>query len=66
LNCDKALHDLQWKPVLEFEHTAALTAKWYDVFYNQPEKDLLEYTIAQINEYTEAASVKELEWTKSR
>ena len=66
LNCDKALHDLQWKPVLDFEHTAALTAKWYDVFYNQPEQDLLAYTITQINEYTEAASVKELEWTKSK
>jgi CDP-glucose 4,6-dehydratase len=64
LNCDKALHDLQWKPVLDFEYTAALTAKWYDVYYNQPGKDLLDFTISQINEYTSVAKEKELEWTK--
>ena len=36
LNCDKALHILNWHAVLDFEETVALTADWYRAFYADP------------------------------
>ena len=50
LNCDKALHHLQWQAVLNFEETAKLTTEWYQYYYNES-KNIRDYTIFQINEY---------------
>ena len=33
LCCDKALHQLQWWPLLSIAENAALTAAWYRGFY---------------------------------
>jgi len=35
LNCDKALHFLNWKPSLNFQETIKLTSEWYKAYYNQ-------------------------------
>jgi CDP-glucose 4,6-dehydratase len=64
LNCDKALHDLKWKPVLGFADAARLTASWYDVFYNQKEKDLYGFTLAQIAEYAAIAKKTDTVWAQ--
>lgn len=62
LNCDKALFYLQWKPVLNFEETATFTGNWYNKFYNKKGENLYEYTIKQIEEYTNKAKEKNLAW----
>ena len=51
LNCDKALHHLNWKPILEFSKTIKLTSDWYKEFYNG--FDILKTTERQISEYNE-------------
>ena len=33
LNCDKALHLLNWKSTLNFNQTAKWTAEWYKNYY---------------------------------
>jgi len=52
LNCDKALHFLKWRAVLDFEETVALTADWYRAFYDSPE-NISELTNIQISNYAE-------------
>jgi len=61
LNCDKALFQLQWKPVLNFKQTAFFTSKWYDNYYNN-EIDLYDFTENQIDEYYELAKIKSISW----
>jgi CDP-glucose 4,6-dehydratase len=63
LNCDKALHELSWKPALRFEDAARLTATWYDKYYHQGTEGLYEYTLDQIQEYTDAAIKLGIAWT---
>ena len=65
LNCDKALFYLQWKPVLEFVQTAEFTGSWYNNYYNNNCRsgELFDYTVKQINEYTELGRQKEIAWT---
>jgi CDP-glucose 4,6-dehydratase len=64
LNCDKALHLLQWFPVLDFKHTAEFTALWYKHYYeNSNAVDLYKFTSGQIDQYTALAKAKEIQWT---
>lgn len=51
LNCDKALHYLNWHALLNFQETVALTAEWYKAYYDDPlsiksitEKQILDYS----------------------
>ena len=55
LNCDKALHFLKWHAVLNFEETVALTADWYQAYYDDP-SSISEVTSKQISEYSEKLS----------
>lgn len=64
LNCDKALHDLKWKPVLGFSDAARFTASWYNIYYHNKEKDLYDYTLSQIGEYATIARKINTEWTR--
>ena len=51
LNCDKALHFLNWHALLNFEETVALTADWYRAFYERPD-EISSITENQISEYS--------------
>ena len=51
LNCDKALHFLNWHALLNFEETVALTANWYRTFYENPDAITGE-TKKQISDYS--------------
>jgi CDP-glucose 4,6-dehydratase len=62
LNCDKALHYLQWKPTLDFSSTTRLTGEWYNHYYNDAKKDISVYTLKQIEEYVETAREKFIAW----
>ena len=55
LNCDKALHFLNWHAVLDFEETVGLTADWYRSFYADP-SSIQGVTHDQINDYAKKLS----------
>ena len=65
LNCDKALFDLKWHSVWNFEETIFETVKWYKDFYDQNIKNYNTYeqTLQQINNYVEKAQKLNLEWS---
>ena len=63
LNCDKALSDLNWTSNLNFEETVRMTIEWYKAFYEGDEGLMYDFTISQINEYSEIAQLRNLSWT---
>ena len=65
LNCDKALHDLVWKPTLNFTETAQFTTEWYNQFYKGiSAEQVFELTRQQITQYSEIARQKGHLWSK--
>lgn len=63
LNCDKALHQLHWQPVLTFDLTSKYTSLWYNEFYQRKSKsNMYEFTLKQIKQYCKAASKNNLSW----
>jgi CDP-glucose 4,6-dehydratase len=63
LNCDKALHELNWVPALDFEETIQFTAEWYNRFY-QKNQSMVDFTSNQINDYISIAKSKKLTWVE--
>jgi CDP-glucose 4,6-dehydratase len=61
LNCDKALHEMNWKAVMDFEETISMTAEWYKSFYLNP-TTILDLTNSQLEKYTELAKSRGLDW----
>lgn len=55
LNCDKALHFLNWHAILDFEETVGLTADWYSSFYADP-SSIKDVTHNQISDYAKKLS----------
>lgn len=55
LNCDRALHYLNWKPTLNFNQTVEFTASWYNSFYNKKDVNMFDYTNNQIMRYVTIA-----------
>ena len=54
LSCDKALHRLDWRAVLQFPETVSLTIDWYRTLHERDE-DLHQITTDQIEHYTRLA-----------
>lgn len=63
LNCDKALAELSWQAVLNFETTVAMTINWYKEFY-QNNGNMFGFTVKQINLYCDIAESKNQLWAK--
>lgn len=63
LNCDKALHQLQWRAVLGFEDTVRMTAEWYRGYYQHPGQ-VAATTRAQIESYWAEARQQGLSWAQ--
>ncbi|MDP3651348.1 MAG: CDP-glucose 4,6-dehydratase [Rhodoferax sp.] len=61
LNCDKALHYLHWRAVMNFEDTVRMTAEWYRVYYQQ-QSQVAATTRLQIDAYTAYAKQQGLAW----
>lgn len=61
LNCDKALHQLQWRSTLSFTDTVRFTAEWYRSYYDKVASPY-ELTLSQIKEYTSLAHQQGLSW----
>ena len=51
LNCDKALHKLSWKSVLNFEETAIWTGRWYKTYYEKGKEEAISLSKKQIFDY---------------
>lgn len=63
LNCDKALHLLNWSPVLDFSETIRMTGEWYQGFYGKKSSSIAKITSKQIEGYVEMATQLNLAWT---
>jgi CDP-glucose 4,6-dehydratase len=62
LNCDKALFQLKWLPTLNYKRLIKFTGSWYYNFYKE-QKNMLNYTLNQVDKYEQIASDKGLQWT---
>jgi CDP-glucose 4,6-dehydratase len=62
LNCDKAFIYLKWQANLDYKDTIKFTSEWYYDFY-KTDKNILDTTLDQINEYENIAKQKVLKWT---
>tara|TARA_Y100001935_G_C17311792_1_gene517194 strand:- start:3843 stop:4943 length:1101 start_codon:yes stop_codon:yes gene_type:complete len=56
LNCDKALHLLNWKSTLNFNQTAKWTAEWYKNYYSVSVQEALNCTNNQIDNFVSLAA----------
>lgn len=63
LNCDKALHYLNWHAVMGFEDTVRMTAEWYRAYYQEPAR-IAAVTQFQIEAYTSIAQTQGLTWAQ--
>ena len=61
LNCDKALHYLNWHAILNFQQTVQMTAEWYRSFYENP-LTIRQTTYDQIEDFVNIAKNKEILW----
>jgi len=65
LNCDKSLFDLQWRSALQFEETVQMTVEWYKTYYQNQEQSMYDFTINQIELYTNTARIKGVSWASN-
>ncbi len=64
LNCDKALHLLKWKTVMNFKETAEMTTNWYRNYYSNDNKNMWQITSSQIDQYTKLSFDRGNLWAK--
>ncbi len=62
LNCDKALFDLKWRSVLQFEETVKMTVEWYKKYYQDQSISMQDFTLFQIGEYMKLARSRQIVW----
>lgn len=62
LNCDKALHYLQWRATWDFDATVRETALWYRHYYGKPSKSIINFSLGQIAAYVQAAKSQGVAW----
>jgi|TARA_B100000315_G_scaffold35029_1_gene29698 CDP-glucose 4,6-dehydratase len=62
LSCDKALRQLDWHAVMQFPSTVTLTIDWYRA-WQEAEVDIHDFTINQIEQYTDIASTAGVAWS---
>ena len=63
---DKALKFLDWHAVLSFSDTIKMAADWYENYYkvNNKNKNMLDFTIGQIENYISKAQKLHLPWAE--
>jgi len=65
LNCDKALHDLNWRSTLSFEQTVKMTVEWYKYYYQKPNHSTYDFTVQQIANFVDTANSKSILWAQN-
>ena len=63
LNCDKALHYLNWQTILSFKETVRMTAEWYCSYYENC-STIRDVTLSHIREYESYTRDKEMRWAQ--
>jgi CDP-glucose 4,6-dehydratase len=63
LDCAKAAAQIQWKPVWHFEETIAYTTNWYKDYYSNPNLNIQERSLVDLNKYIADAKAKGLHWS---
>lgn len=63
LNCDKALHYLNWHAAMDFRSTVRMTTQWYKAYYQNP-KTISSITKEQIATYSAIAKNAGLTWAQ--
>jgi CDP-glucose 4,6-dehydratase len=63
LCCDRALAELQWRPVLSFAECVQFTVDWYRDYYADP-TGAASRTLAQIRDYERLAGERGLGWAQ--
>lgn len=61
LCCDKAFHNLGWKPTLNYRETVKFTVDWYWKYYSL-NKNVFNITLKQIEDYIQLASERGQVW----
>ena len=65
LNCDKALHLLDWRSTWDFDKTVINTISWYKSYFeNNKHEIVFELTLNQIKAFCESARLKNIYWAK--
>jgi CDP-glucose 4,6-dehydratase len=64
LSCDKAHALLPWQAILTFEENIQRTVQWYKHFYDFSEKNLFQFCVHQISEYTSLAAQRGQVWAR--
>jgi CDP-glucose 4,6-dehydratase len=64
LNCDKALHLLDWHAVMNFDQTVEFTTEWFKNYYGHSNK-MKDFTMEQIQKYREIAKKQGMSWVKA-
>ena len=63
LNCDKALTDLAWRPVWNYDETVKLTGEWYARYQRGEKAESI--TMNQIAQYVSCAAERKICWVDS-
>lgn len=64
LNCDKALHELGWQAVWNFDDTVRETALWYKNFYENQTGSIAEFSLQQVAKYVKSARLRAMAWAQ--
>lgn len=64
LNCDKALHILNWRSIWDFNATIRETAVWYKTYYSNLNNSMAEISLSQIHNYVLCAKNQGVSWAK--
>jgi CDP-glucose 4,6-dehydratase len=63
LDCSRADHDLGWTAAWDVDETVRQIVDWYRAYYQDPESDMFDRSVRQIETYIQAAREKDLAWT---
>jgi CDP-glucose 4,6-dehydratase len=64
LSCDKAHAMLPWHAVLTFDENIQQTIQWYKHYYEFSDKNLYQFCVHQISEYTAVAAQRGQVWAE--
>ena len=62
VDCSKAIHHLNWLSAWDIHETIEQTVNWYKHYYQVNPAEIGEFSLEQIENYTQAARDKEIRW----
>lgn len=62
LDCSKSRRLLEWFPVFNIDQAIDSTVDWYKHYYGSPRRDMYNFTLQQIVNYTHEARARKARW----